>query len=160
MPGDFLFSRLRARHEKRKSGSVFDMSSASGGGSYEGVGAVDHDDITNSYGSIRRVPSYDARRLFVGSTSLGGGVVRPVMATSDSPLKEILLSRYLNLLLILFPIGIAAELFKWGTTSVFVINFLAILPLAQLLGDFTEEIALYTNETIGGLINATLGKNI
>jgi Ca2+:H+ antiporter len=33
----------------------------------------------------------------------------------------------------------------------------AILPLAALLGDATEQLALHTNETIGGLLNATFG---
>ncbi len=34
---------------------------------------------------------------------------------------------------------------------------MAILPLAALLGDATEQLALHTNETIGGLLNATFG---
>jgi calcium/proton exchanger cax len=34
---------------------------------------------------------------------------------------------------------------------------LGIIPLAGLLGDVTEQIALYTNETMGGLLNASFG---
>ena len=33
-------------------------------------------------------------------------------------------------------------------------------PLAAILGDFTEEVALHTNETIGGLVNATFGNMV
>ena len=40
---------------------------------------------------------------------------------------------------------------------VFVTNFIAIVPLAAMLSYATEEIALRTGETIGGLLNATFG---
>lgn len=42
----------------------------------------------------------------------------------------------------------------------FTFNFLAILPLAMILGKATEDIALHTNETIGGLLNATFGNAV
>ena len=48
----------------------------------------------------------------------------------------------------------------WGSTWVFWLNFLVMVPLAAILGDFTEEVALHTNETIGGLINATFGNAV
>ena len=35
-----------------------------------------------------------------------------------------------------------------------------MIPLASLLGDFTEELALHTNQIIGGLINATFGNAV
>ena len=34
---------------------------------------------------------------------------------------------------------------------------LGIIPLAAALGDVTEQLALHTNETIGGLLNASFG---
>jgi len=37
---------------------------------------------------------------------------------------------------------------------------LAIIPLAKLIGDSTEEIALRTNQTLGGLLNATFGNAV
>ena len=46
-------------------------------------------------------------------------------------------------------------LFSHGT--IFALACVAILPLAALLGDATEQLALHTNETIGGLLNATFG---
>jgi Ca2+:H+ antiporter len=39
-------------------------------------------------------------------------------------------------------------------------NFLAIIPLAKLLGDATEELALHTNQSIGGLLNASFGNAV
>lgn len=42
-------------------------------------------------------------------------------------------------------------------TVVFVLNFIAIIPLAALLSYGTEEIALYFGEVTGGLLNASFG---
>lgn len=42
-------------------------------------------------------------------------------------------------------------------TLVFVFSCLAIVPLAALLGLGTEQIALTTSQSVGGLLNATLG---
>lgn len=42
-------------------------------------------------------------------------------------------------------------------TIVFVLNFIAIIPLAALLSYGTEEIALYCGEVLGGLLNASFG---
>ena len=36
-------------------------------------------------------------------------------------------------------------------------NFLGIIPLALILGDVTEDLALRSGEVIGGLVNATFG---
>lgn len=44
--------------------------------------------------------------------------------------------------------------------AVFVINFIAIIPLAALLSYATEEIALRIGETLGGLMNATFGNAV
>jgi calcium/proton exchanger cax len=36
-------------------------------------------------------------------------------------------------------------------------NFLALVPLALLLGEVTEDLALRFGDVIGGLLNATFG---
>jgi len=43
---------------------------------------------------------------------------------------------------------------------VFVLNFVAIVPLAALLSAGTEEIALYSGDVVGGLLNATFGNAV
>jgi Ca2+:H+ antiporter len=43
---------------------------------------------------------------------------------------------------------------------IFILNFLAIIPLSQLLGTATEEIALQTSPVVGGLLNATFGNAV
>ena len=42
----------------------------------------------------------------------------------------------------------------------FVLNFLAIVPLAGLLAFATEELAAKLGQTIGGLLNATFGNAV
>lgn len=60
--------------------------------------------------------------------------------------------------LVFVPVGIALNYVpSVSKIVVFVINFVAIIPLAGLLSYATEEIALRTGETIGGLLNATFG---
>jgi hypothetical protein len=66
-------------------------------------------------------------------------------------------SSWVNILLIAIPAGFAVNYAGVDGRIVFAVNFIAIIPLAGLLGLATEEIALEFNETIGGLINATFG---
>jgi Ca2+:H+ antiporter len=64
----------------------------------------------------------------------------------------------LNYLLPLTPIVILMHFMHWGNeTILFVLSCLAILPLAGWMGHATEHLAAKTNESIGGLLNATFG---
>ena len=42
-------------------------------------------------------------------------------------------------------------------TLLFMLSVLAIVPLATLLSHATESVAAKTGDTVGGLLNATLG---
>ncbi len=69
------------------------------------------------------------------------------------------LSRFLNLNILLV-FGVAAAFLRLsggGDVAVFVTSALAIIPLAGLIGQATEEIAARLGPKIGGLLNATLG---
>ncbi len=77
--------------------------------------------------------------------------------TAASQLRATLFNSWINVLLIFVPIGIAVNFANVPKVGVFVINFIAIIPLAAMLSYATEEIALRTGETIGGLLNATFG---
>lgn len=77
--------------------------------------------------------------------------------TLTSSIKHVLFYSKLNLLLLALPVGLLAKPLGMSPVLSFTANFLAIIPLAQLLGVATEEVALYTSEMIGGLLNATLG---
>ena len=66
--------------------------------------------------------------------------------------------KWLNWLLVLVPIALFLEFSHTGGSSLlFVISALALIPLAAVLGHATEEVAEFTGPKIGGLLNATLG---
>ena len=68
-----------------------------------------------------------------------------------------LFNSWINILFLMVPVGIAVNYVHISPIAVFVINFIAIIPLAAMLSYATEEIAYHTGETFGGLLNATFG---
>jgi hypothetical protein len=75
-------------------------------------------------------------------------------------LKEMILNNKIHLLFAFIPLAYWSHAAGWSDGSVFILNFLAMVPLASLLGVFTEELAAHTNDLIGGLINATFGNAV
>lgn len=73
---------------------------------------------------------------------------------------EVLSSNYVNILLVFVPVGIILGEIEADPTAVFIINFLAIIPLAALLSFATEEISVKLGQTLGGLLNATFGNAV
>jgi Ca2+:H+ antiporter len=71
---------------------------------------------------------------------------------SDALARKILLG-----MLIFVPAAIAADLLHANPVIVFVLSALGIVPLADLIGEGTEELATHTGPKLGGLLNATLG---
>lgn len=71
-----------------------------------------------------------------------------------------LFNSWINVLLIASPVGIAVHYAGVNEVAVFVINFIAIIPLAAMLSYATEEIALRTGEVLGGLLNASFGNAV
>lgn len=63
----------------------------------------------------------------------------------------------LHILLLVIPLAILADLNGWGAGWVFGFSAVAVIPLAGLIGEATENLAAHTGPRIGGLINATLG---
>ncbi|KZT59714.1 calcium/proton exchanger [Calocera cornea HHB12733] len=77
-----------------------------------------------------------------------------------SSIMTIVKSSWLNVLLIFIPVGWALHFTPITPVAVFVTTFLAIIPLANLLAFSTEELAIRVGETLGGLLNATLGNAV
>ncbi|KAF2861843.1 calcium/proton exchanger, partial [Piedraia hortae CBS 480.64] len=67
---------------------------------------------------------------------------------------------WINIMLVFVPVGIALEYAHVNKILVFIMNFLAIIPLAAMLSYATEELAMYIGETLGGLLNATFGNAV
>lgn len=77
--------------------------------------------------------------------------------TVASQLRATFLNSWINVLLVFVPAGIAVHYAHLSPVAAFVVNFVAIIPLAAMLSYATEEIALRVGETLGGLLNATFG---
>ena len=74
-----------------------------------------------------------------------------------SPLSELRRHPMLSLLALVPVVFVAQSLAPESHTLLFVLSVLAIVPLAVLLSLATESVAARTGDTIGGLLNATLG---
>lgn len=74
--------------------------------------------------------------------------------------KEILLSSWLNTLLVFVPVGIAVQAAGVNKSIVFAINAIAIIPLAGLLSHATQSVASEMGDTIGALMNITFGNAV
>lgn len=73
-------------------------------------------------------------------------------------LRAILFMSWINVLLVFVPVGFALYYSKKvGAVPIFIVNFIAIIPLAAMLSYATEELAIRVGETLGGLLNASFG---
>ncbi len=72
-------------------------------------------------------------------------------------IRAAVFNSWINILLVAVPVGIIVNYLHVTPIAIFTINFVAIIPLAAILSYATEEIALRTSETLGGLLNATFG---
>ncbi|OKL60913.1 hypothetical protein UA08_03561 [Talaromyces atroroseus] len=94
--------------------------------------------------------------------SVDSGKSEKPVFTVGSQLRATILNSWINVLLVCVPVGstVALNYTNVSRTAVFVVNFIAIIPLAAMLSYATEEIALRTGETLGGLLNATFGNAV
>ncbi|MDQ7028957.1 MAG: calcium/proton exchanger [Ardenticatenia bacterium] len=60
-------------------------------------------------------------------------------------------------MLVFTVLALLAEFTGANEVVIFALSVLGIVPLAKLIGDATEELAVHTGPRIGGLLNATLG---
>ena len=65
--------------------------------------------------------------------------------------------RVLYSLLLLVPVAVWLELSHASPVPIFIVSCLAILPLAGLMGEATEQLAHRAGPGLGGLLNATFG---
>lgn len=80
--------------------------------------------------------------------------------TLKNQLQATLFNSWINILLLAVPAGIICNYVGVDGTIVFIVNFIAIVPLAGLLSFATEEIALHVGESLGGLLNASFGNAV
>lgn len=72
------------------------------------------------------------------------------LGTDDQP-------ALLNVLMVSIPLAFVSRLCGWGEAWVFLSALVGLIPLAERISFVTEDVAKYTNQTLGGLLNATFG---
>ena len=72
-------------------------------------------------------------------------------------IRSTVVASRLNWLLIFVPIGLAAHMLEINPLLIFITNAVAIVPLSVMLTEATERIAAEAGDTIGALLNITLG---
>ena len=122
--------------------------------------------------SLTAADDADLAALSEDSPLMGGGALRSTKSEDSAGgvshhefddvgvLKEMITGKSINILLFFIPLAVASHHLGWSPVAVFWLNFMAMVPLASLLGDFTEEVAEHTNQVIGGLVNATFGNAV
>ncbi len=82
------------------------------------------------------------------------------MSSANSPVRivrSLLGESALNWLLLCVPLSVYLWLSGAPTTITFVMSALALVPLAGLIGQATEDIASHVGPALGGLLNASFG---
>ena len=60
-------------------------------------------------------------------------------------------------LFVFIPIAFVLEYSHASAPLIFFSTALSIIPIARLIGSATEQLATYTGDAVGGLLNATFG---
>ncbi|KAK0239554.1 Sodium/calcium exchanger protein-domain-containing protein [Armillaria nabsnona] len=74
--------------------------------------------------------------------------------------KFFLFGSYLNILLLFVPLCATAHYSNWDAGLRFSFSFIAIVPLAKLLGEATEQMSFKLGQTLAGLLNASFGNAV
>ncbi|KAF9246380.1 calcium proton exchanger [Melanogaster broomeanus] len=77
-----------------------------------------------------------------------------------SSYKFFFFSSWLNILLVFVPLSVLSHNLQWDAALRFTFSFVAIVPLAKLLGDATEQLSFKFGQTLSGLLNATFGNAV
>ena len=64
-------------------------------------------------------------------------------------LKNLFLDSWLNILLLTAPFGWASHFAGWDSYATFILNLVALVPLAMVIGKLTEDLATRYGDTIG-----------
>lgn len=92
-----------------------------------------------------------------GSESFDGDAIEIEMQLKEETVTEALVDmffgQWVSILLIFAPFALASHFLEWAPKYTFWLCFLTMIPLASILGDFTEEAAAHTNQVIGGLVS-------
>lgn len=73
---------------------------------------------------------------------------------------KIVFCNWTGLFMIFVPLGFVGRAMEWNSLIIFAVNFLAILPMANMQFYAVEAVTLHVSPLVGGLIDAFLGKSV
>ncbi|EGN95738.1 hypothetical protein SERLA73DRAFT_60702 [Serpula lacrymans var. lacrymans S7.3] len=74
--------------------------------------------------------------------------------------KYFFFGSWFNVLLVFVPLSIISHNLEWDAVLRFSFSFLAIVPLAKLLGEATDQLSVKLGQTLSGLLNASFGNAV
>ncbi|EIW87437.1 calcium proton exchanger [Coniophora puteana RWD-64-598 SS2] len=74
--------------------------------------------------------------------------------------RYFLLGSWFNVLLVFVPLCFVSHNLGWNVGLRFSFSFLAIVPLAKLLGEATDQLSVKVGGTLSGLLNASFGNAV
>jgi Ca2+:H+ antiporter len=77
-----------------------------------------------------------------------------------SSFRWILFGSWWNVLLLFVPLSMISHNLNWDAALRFSFSFFAIMPLAKLLGEATDQLSMELGETLGALLNASFGNAV
>ncbi|CAL9110976.1 unnamed protein product [Musa textilis] len=80
-----------------------------------------------------------------------------ILKRLSKSIKVVIFGTKINILLPFGPLSIVLHFLTENHGLVFFFSLIGITPLAERLGYATEQLAAYTGQTVGGLLNATFG---
>lgn len=88
-----------------------------------------------------------------------------VKGSRDDPswaqsLRFFLFGSWFNVLLVFVPLSVLSSKLEWDAALRFGFSFIAIVPLAKLLGEATDQLSVKLGQTLGGLLNASFGNAV
>lgn len=102
----------------------------------------------------------DSNTPLLSSTRAGVRHSTSALANCAEVSKIVFYSSPVNYLLVFVPLGLLFGYGGFSSTWVFILNFMSIIPLAAILAFATEQLSDKAGNTIGGLLNATLGNAV
>lgn len=118
------------------------------------------DNTSNVHPPPAPPPQVDGERNIIESTENEKPKKKNVATRFWFTGKHIILSSYINILLVFVPVGIVAYAIDLSPGIIFAMNAIAIIPLAGLLSHATESVAKRMGDTIGALMNVTFGNAV
>ncbi|KAG2147283.1 Sodium/calcium exchanger protein-domain-containing protein [Suillus cothurnatus] len=67
---------------------------------------------------------------------------------------------WLNILLVFIPLSFISHVMDWDAGLIFLFSLMAIVPLAKLLGEATDQLSNELGENMSGLLNASFGNAV